>query len=73
MSKVKPGKVTIDMKTVGDNVKLKIDTELSAVDTATVLFLALMSWYEIDEENVEGIYDKLAEEIMKVKDNEDGK
>lgn len=71
MSKVKPGRVTIDMKNVEDRVKIKIDTGLDAVETATVLFLALMSWYEIDEENVEDIYDKLAEEIKKVKELED--
>lgn len=71
MSKVKPGRVTIDMKNVEDRVKIKIDTGLDAVETATVLFLALMSWYEIDEENVEDIYNKLAEEIKKVKELED--
>lgn len=67
MSKVKPGRVTIDMKNIEDRVKIRINTELSSVDTATVLFLALMSWYEIDEEDVESIYDKLVEEIKKVR------
>lgn len=71
MSKVKPGRVTIDMKGVGDRVKIRVDTGLDASETATVLFLALMSWYEIDDEDVEGIYDKLAKEIRKVKGLED--
>lgn len=71
MSKVKPGRVTIDMKNIDDRVKIRVDTGLDAVETATVLFLALMSWYEIDEDDVASIYDKLAEEIKKVKGLED--
>lgn len=65
-------KVVVRMRQEGDEAKIIVDGTEDAVTTATMLFLGMMSWYEVEEPKIAIVHEALAKAIKEAKGLEDG-